>query len=427
MRHRIFPILAATVLWAVTPAWAEVYSDKIAAIVNGDVILSSEVKKYKHPFVRSFFQGFDLGVVPPGKWPTEKEILDELIVLRLIEQEAKHKGAKIGDQQVLAYAEMIKKRNRMSQDQFVEQLAANGLTFDDYKKLIGRVITLNMVWTSEVAQKVPVREEEAQEYYRDHKDEIPAKFKALKEKMIPAKPPTAQAEPQEIPTHYELRTGGSVKLRQITIKPPTSKKPSEMKAFETKVRKVMDELQQGADFAALARKYSQDAWAAQGGNVGWLPQKDMAPELQRVVERLSKGAMRPSMTAQGVVLFYIEDEKGRQVKTIPFSEEELRTMKLQRDEHERELERRRNAQKSQAADRSGSKSEADSDEEDDKLFVGNEPKPLKPLGILGEDEEKKYAKVRNKAMAILKMERSQKRLADWLEELKKRSIIDVKI
>ncbi|MEW6349351.1 MAG: peptidylprolyl isomerase [Thermodesulfobacteriota bacterium] len=428
MLHRMFPILAAAVLWSVTQASAEVYSDKIAAVVNGDVILHSEVIKYKHPFVRSFFQGFDLGVVPPGKWPTEKEILDELVVIRLIEQEAKHKGAKIGDQQVLAHAEMIKKRNRMSQDQFVEQLAANGLTFDGYKKLIKRVITLNLMWSSEVAQKIPVREEEAQQFYKDHKDEIPAKWRDLKEKMIPARPPTAQEEEPKIPTSYEVRTGGSVKLRQITIKEPAVKNRAAMEAFEKKVRTVMEEHQKGADFGALARKYSQDSMAAKGGEIGWMAYKEMNPQLQKVVERLKKGALHPVKTAQGAMLLYVEDEKSRQLKTIPYSEQERKEMEDQLKAHRKALEQRASAQRSEAAERGDSKSDEAGDEEDAKFLGGNkDPKPLKPLGILSEDEEKAYGKVRNKVMAILRMERSQKRLKEWLEELKKRAIIDVKL
>src|SRR5437763_1333564 len=74
-----------------TASCEEVYTDRIAAVVNGDVILESEVKKNAQPFIRKFMS-LPLGIVPPGKIPTEKEILDELIVMRLMEQEAAKRG-----------------------------------------------------------------------------------------------------------------------------------------------------------------------------------------------------------------------------------------------------------------------------------------------------------------------------------------------
>jgi parvulin-like peptidyl-prolyl isomerase len=86
---------------------AATYSDRIAAIVNSDVILESDVKKQKQPLIRNLIN-LPLGIVPPGKWPTEREILDELVVIHLLEQEATKKGISLDDKAVDASIESIK-------------------------------------------------------------------------------------------------------------------------------------------------------------------------------------------------------------------------------------------------------------------------------------------------------------------------------
>jgi peptidyl-prolyl cis-trans isomerase SurA len=433
--HRILNMRRGTLLILVTlvvgvltlsPGWAEVYSDKIAARVNGDLILSSEIKRFKDPFIRSFFAQLHLGVVPPGKWPTEKEILDELIVIRLIEQEAKQKGITITDQQVIGHADMIKKRHKITHDEFIEQIASKGLTFADYKGLMKQVLTLMAVFGTEIEQKVPIREEEAQEYFKEHKNDINKKIQELMERMTPARPPSKEPERPKVPTHMEQRIGGSVKLRQITLKPGTVRnKPEDPESFRERVVQIYEELQSGAVFATVAKKHSQDKWAQKGGEVGWMTCKDMRQDMQDLMARLKKGVVsQPVGTTEGAMMFLVEDEKGRTVTKKPIPEEKRRELQKQIDEaYDQNQQQRKKAEEEQAKGKDGSDQE---DQEGDPKD-GKDTGPPKSLGILSEEEEKQYAKSRKKVMAILKLERSQKRLNEWLDELKKRSIIDVKI
>ncbi|MGO8822114.1 MAG: hypothetical protein ACLQO6_12950, partial [Desulfomonilaceae bacterium] len=81
MKSKLFLSFLVSVLVCLSVAkmvCAATYSDRIAAIVNSDVILESDVKKQKQPLIRNLIN-LPLGIVPPGKWPTEREILDELV------------------------------------------------------------------------------------------------------------------------------------------------------------------------------------------------------------------------------------------------------------------------------------------------------------------------------------------------------------
>mgnify|MGYP001120972963 CR=1 FL=1 len=51
----------------------------------------------------------------------------------------------------------------------------------------------------------------------------------------------------------------------------------------------------------------------------------------------------------------------------------------------------------------------------------------KSSGILTPEEEKAYRKVRDKVMAILRTERMEARMKEWIEQLKKDAMIEVKL
>lgn len=117
------------------------HSDRIVAVVNNDVILESDLKKQKLPFMRNALR-LPLGTVPPGKSATEKEILDELIVIRLLAQEVAKKGIKVDEKGVDASIDAIKKRTNLTQNQFLLFLAGNGVTYDDIRNMLKRQWTL---------------------------------------------------------------------------------------------------------------------------------------------------------------------------------------------------------------------------------------------------------------------------------------------
>ena len=57
-------------------------------------------------------------------------------------------------------------------------------------------------------------------------------------------------------------------------------------AVADKAKKVLAELRAGKDFAACAKKYSQDPNASAGGDIGWFKKGDIKPEFERVAMTL---------------------------------------------------------------------------------------------------------------------------------------------
>ncbi|MEI7448627.1 MAG: peptidylprolyl isomerase [Desulfomonile sp.] len=402
---------------------SSVYSDRVVAVVNNDVILESDLKKHKQPFMRNIMN-LPLGVIPPGKWPTEKEILDELIVIRLLEQEAVKKGINLDDKAVEASIESIRKRNNLSQDQFVLFLAANDMTYADYKKIMTRQFKLTRLIDSEVTRKVPMSEDDAQKYFIANRDKIDEQFSKLVEGLTPARPPGEQVKP-DIPTHEEMFIGGKIRLRQITLKIPSEAKQKDVQKVMEISKRIFQDSVAGGDFAKLAQKYSQDPNSKNGGDLGFISYKDMVPGLQKMVQRMKPGDVTPPLkTKDAIIMFYLADAQGRQVKKVPLPEKTRKEMeKRWKEAYERRDTRQNRNPDSESSEenelKGKQKNGADSGKTDDQQ--------KKPSGILSALDEKEYEKVKNKVISIVRNDKIQTRMKEWLEQLKKNSIIDVKL
>jgi len=419
----ILVLAAAVVAVAGTAAHSAPYSDRIVAVVNGDVILDSDLKKHKQPMMRGMFS-LPLGIIPTGKLPTEREILDEMVVIQLLEQEAAKKGISVDDQGVNASIDSIRKRNNLTQEQFVGSLAATGVNYSDYRNLMKRQIKLSRLISSEVMQKIALSEEDAQTYFKQNRDKIDEQFKKLLDSQNPGR--QQEEEPKlEIPTHEEVYIGGTVRLQQIMLPIPKGAKKADVEKVMKTARTVYEEAMSGADFGKLAQKYSQDAFAKKGGDLGSMNYSDMRPELQKIVQRMKPGLVMPPLRGpEGVIILYLADAKNRTTKKVPIPEKLRKEYEkqLQHVKKQRELEKKK---REEAEARAGKQAEEVDDLEDAASKKKSGSKDTRQ--VLTPDEYKEYKKVRNKVISIVRTDKIQTRIKEWIDELKKNSIIEVKL
>jgi len=108
----------------------------------------------------------------------------------------------------------------------------------------------------------------------------------------------------------------SVHLRLIQIARGPEDTDGSLRA---KAESIRAELEAGADFGDLARKYSQDSRKGKGGDWGWQRRSDLRKEFSDVIFALKKGERsQPLVTPEGVFLFYAEDRKY--AGTLPIDE-----------------------------------------------------------------------------------------------------------
>jgi hypothetical protein len=126
------------------------------------------------------------------------------------------------------------------------------------------------------------------------------------------------------------------------------------------------------------------------------------------------------------MILNLADAKNRTTKTISIPEKQRKAM----EKEWYALKKKRDEEMKKRKGGNASKPNGDSEEEDpgeaSSVSTGAN-KPKMPSGILTPAEEKEYLKVRKKVIYILKNDKIHARMKEWVEDLKKNSIIEVKL
>ncbi len=148
-----------------------------------------------------------------------------------------------------------------------------------------------LVDLSRIRDKVQVTQQELQRYYNEHQD--------------------------------EYRVPEEVKVRHILVRtpPPDDNGKVDEKAVEQarqKAQSVLDQLKKGADFAALAKKDSDDPGsAAQGGSLGWIQRGQTVPEFEQSAFSLPVGQTSGLVRSTfGFHIIQVEEKQQAHVKPL---------------------------------------------------------------------------------------------------------------
>ncbi|WP_434779425.1 peptidylprolyl isomerase [Neisseria sp. Ec49-e6-T10] len=84
---------------------------------------------------------------------------------------------------------------------------------------------------------------------------------------------------------------------------------------QTKIKEIQTKLQQGENFNALAKQYSEDGSAIQGGDIGWVGAGDTVPEFEESMTKLALNQVsEPVRTSFGYHLIKVIDEKEEDMR-----------------------------------------------------------------------------------------------------------------
>lgn len=166
----------------------------------------------------------------------------------------------------------------------------------------------------------------------DKRPEVIAQMERAREQVLVSsymnsvsRPPESYPSEADIRAAYDQSQNTFVvpkqyRLQQIfVLAPPETDKAAYSKA-QAKVSDLSEKARKrGADFAALAKASSEHAEsAAKGGDMGWVAEGSLIPELRDPVSTMKKGDVStPVKTAQGWHILRLEDAREKGVRPLP--------------------------------------------------------------------------------------------------------------
>jgi len=260
-RVRMAALLAgvAALVWAGVARAERELVDGIAAVVGDRVILESEVDQEMYLYqVRAGAE------TPPEQAQAVRmqllhEMVDELLlVARAMRDTIVVEGWELDEEIERRLADV--KARQGSEAAFQAALAREGMTETELKRLyradVERRLLGQKVIDLEVRPKAEVTWAEVAAYYEEHASEVGA-----------------------VPEHYEIAG--------ILILPEVSE--SARRAATKRLDEALERLGRGESFESLARIYSDDPSAANGGNLGTFGPGMMVPEFEEAAFALGEG------------------------------------------------------------------------------------------------------------------------------------------
>jgi peptidyl-prolyl cis-trans isomerase D len=153
-------------------------------------------------------------------------------------------------------------------------------------------------------------------YFADHRESyrLPATRKIVYVRFSPrdyldeVKPSEGEIEDYYRLHQDEYQQPKKVRARHILFRIPANAATPQIQAIVDRAKNVLNQAQGGEDFAALARKYSEDTSAEKGGDLGYFGQSEMEKPFAEAVFSLKKGEMSDLVrTRFGIHIIKVED------------------------------------------------------------------------------------------------------------------------
>lgn len=261
----------------IAPLSAAENSKTPAATVNGNVItrqaLNIEVEQAKR---RSTQQGKVLAAAQTKTM--QQDILERLIEQQLLFQESRKQNIRIPDSEVADHLAKLKTRFP-STEAFDKALKDMKISEADLNVKTRQGLAIQKLIKTEVEDKVVVSDDEAHKFYTSH----PEYFK----------------QPEQ------------VKASHILIKVDAQADQAKQAAAKKKIEDIQQKLKQGADFGALAKKYSQGPSSVRGGDLGFFSRGQMVKPFEDAAFAMKTGQVSDIVkTRFGYHLIKVTEKKA---------------------------------------------------------------------------------------------------------------------
>ena len=285
MKHTIKTILFASslIITTITPVQAkEELLDRVAAIVNGGVVLESEVNGLLANIKRQAKKNNqDL----PSDKALRVQVMDKLINDSLLSQIGQRMGIQISDAQLDQTLNTMAREDKLTLTQFRQQVIDEGSSYEKYRENVRTELVTGEVSRNSVQRRIFVSPQE-----------IANLLSVMKEQST---------------NNIEYHLG------HILIEFPANATQEDLAAAKTRADKVVELLNKGSDFAKIAISSSGDANALKGGDLGWKNINEMPTLFSELINEQPKDTVvGPIRTGLGYSIVKVLDIRGRQIVEV---------------------------------------------------------------------------------------------------------------
>ena len=226
--------------------------DRIAAVVDEDVILQSELDRALGNIKAQYADHPEQ--LPPDD-VLQRQVLERLVLSKLQVTRAADTGIRVSDDELNAAIGSIAQQNGTSIDGLRQKLAEDGLSYGDFRKSVREEITIQRMRQSFAQSRISVSEGEVD---------------------------AALAQQDNGGTQYHLA--------HILIGLPDGATAEQIETGEKKADGVKALLDKGElDFSAAAVRYSDSPNALEGGDLGWRSADEIPNAFSQLITDLQPG------------------------------------------------------------------------------------------------------------------------------------------
>jgi peptidyl-prolyl cis-trans isomerase SurA len=256
----------------------------IAAIAEGQIITVEELRRELEPIIpRLRVESSNAQEFSERIDKLSKEVLQNMIDRIIIVKAAEEKGLLLPESYIdQEYDEVIDRDFGGDRCRFLEYLRSRGETTRDFRRNIYKRVVVNVMRAETRRSQSEISPERIEEFY------VKNKLRFYQEEAL--------------------------HLRQVILTPMANEGLVTLRQTATK---VIHELDNGANFGDIARKYSQDKMSRKGGDWGWIERKDIRKELSDIAFGLEMTQYsQPIEIGEAIFILYAEDKREEIIQPV---------------------------------------------------------------------------------------------------------------
>jgi peptidyl-prolyl cis-trans isomerase SurA len=256
----------------------------IAAIAEGEIITVEELRRELEPIIpRLRVESRNAQEFSKRIDELSKEVLQNMIDRIIIVKAAEEKGLLLPESYIdQEYDEVIDRDFGGDRGRFLEYLRARGETARDFRRNIYKRVVVNAMRAETRRSQSEISPERIEEFY------VKNKLRFYQEEAL--------------------------HLRQVILTPMASEG---LVPLRQTAKEVINELDSGANFGDIARKYSQDEMSRKGGDWGWIERKDIRKELSDIAFGLEPTQYSQPIEISGTIfILYAEDKREEMIQPV---------------------------------------------------------------------------------------------------------------